>query len=479
MNCNRRRAVVGALTAGVALARASARNMPNTMHADGHPRPRLDGTIHFDAPTREAAAQDFGHLLHHLPQAVVQPTSPRDIAATLRWAAARRLKVAPRGAGHSVFGRSQARDGIVLDMTRLRSVHDVQPDRVIVDAGATWRDVLAATLPRGLMPPALPDYLDLSVGGTLVVGGVGAGITRHGVSADNVLELDVVSGSGRVLHSSREHEAELFDAVRAGLGQVAVITRATLRLVAAPRHIRRFVLVYADLRALLADQRRLTADGRFDSVQGAIVATPGGAWTFRLDAAKGFDAQPPDDDALLAGLADQRSMATRTTLPCIDHLGRLGALEQALRANGQWWHPHPWLTTFVGDDAVEDVVGAELAQLAGADLGPFGQVVLSPFVSRAVACPLLRLPAGERCWAFNLIRVPASARIADAEPLVAANRRVYERLAAHGGTLYPVSAFTMTRDDWRRHFGPAFSALAAAKHTFDPGAVLTPGYEVF
>jgi cytokinin dehydrogenase len=479
MNCNRRRAVVGAFTAGVALAHARADDTPNTMHADSPAPPQLDGTIHFDPPTRDAAAHDFGHLVRHLPHAVVRPASPRDIAATLRWATTRQLKVAPRGAGHSVFGRSQVRDGIVLDMTPLRSVHDVQPDRVVMDVGATWRQVLAATLSRGLMPLALPDYLDLSVGGTLVVGGVGAGITRHGVSADNVLEMDVVTGDGRLLRCSHEHETQLFDAVRAGLGQVAVITRATLRLVAAPRHVRRVVLVYTDLRALLADQRRLTADGRFDSVQGAIVAAPGGAWTFKLDAAKGFDAQPPDDSALLEGLSDQRPMATLTTLPNIDYFGRLSALEQALRANGQWRYPHPWLTTFIGDGAVERVVSAELAQLQSADLGPFGQIVLSPFVSRAVACPLLRLPADALCYAFNLIRVPPTERSADAEPLVAANRRIYERVAAHGGTLYPVSAFAMTRDDWRRHFGPAFRALAAAKHTFDPGAMLTPGYEVF
>lgn len=48
-----------------------------------------------------------------------------------------------------------------------------------------------------------------------------------------------------------------------------------------------------------------------------------------------------------------------------------------------------------------------------------------------------------------------------------------------GGTLYPVSAFPMSRAAWRQHFGNAFDPLAAAKHAFDPGRVLTPGYEVF
>ncbi len=58
-------------------------------------------------------------------------------------------------------------------MTRLRTVRRVDGDRVTVEAGATWREVLAATLPHGLAPPVLPDYLDLTIGGTLAVGGVG------------------------------------------------------------------------------------------------------------------------------------------------------------------------------------------------------------------------------------------------------------------------------------------------------------------
>jgi FAD/FMN-containing dehydrogenase len=37
----------------------------------------------------------------------------------------------------------------------------------------------------------------------------------------------------------------------------------------------------------------------------------------------------------------------------------------------------------------------------------------------------------------------------------------------------------MSRDDWRRHFGAAWERLRDAKQHFDPGHVLTPGYEVF
>ncbi len=433
----------------------------------------LEGEIRFDDAARAAAAEDFGHLVHRTPQAVLRPASARDVAAAVRWAARHGHRLAPQGRRHSVFGRSQVADGVVADMTALRTVHAVEDDRVAVDAGATWRDVLAATLPHGCVPAGLPDYLDLSVGGTLAVGGLGARVSRTGALCDNVLDLEVVTGRGEILACSPRDRVELFDAVRAGLGQVGVVTRATLGLVPASRHVHRYLLSYPDLPTMLADQRLLAGDDRFGAVQGAVLAGPTGGWAFRLDAVA--DGDPADD--VLAGLSDDRQQAQVTTMTQLEHLDRLARLEQALRANGQWSLPHPWLTTFVGDARVGAVVDAELRRLTPADLGPFGQVAVSAFRRRSVTSPLLRLPAGELCYAFNLIRIPATGDVADR--LVADNREVYERVRAAGGTLYPPSALPMSPEDWRDHFGPAFGPFREARQAFDPDHVLTPGYEVF
>jgi cytokinin dehydrogenase len=325
----------------------------------------------------------------------------------------------------------------------------------------------------------VPDYLDLSVGGTLVVGGVGSRTWRSGVVADNLLELRVVTGRGEQVSCSPARNPRLFDVVRAGLGQVAIITGATLPLVKAPRMVRRFLLVYPDLATMLGDQRLLAREPRFEAVQGAVLAAPAGGWRFRLEVVKELSGSPPDDGELLAGLADDRPMAQPSTLPYLDHLDRLAALEQALRANGQWWCPHPWLTTFVGDAAVEPVVAGELARLGPAGLGPLGQVALSPILRASVGSPLLRLPADRLCYAFNLIRLPPTDHPAGARRLVAANRAAYDRVRDAGGTLYPVSAFPMSPAGWRDHFGAVFGPLSEAKDEHDPARVLTPGYEVF
>ena len=441
--------------------------------------PPLDGELRFDDRARAAAADDLGHLVRRTPAAVLLPGSDDDVAATVRWAAEHGLGFAAQGQRHSVFGRGQVADGVGVDMRSLRAIRGVEHDRVAVDAGATWREVLAATLPRGLTPAGLPDYLDLSVGGTLVVGGIGGAVSRFGALSDNVLDLRVVTGRGATLTCSPTRDPALFDAVRAGLGQVGVVTRATVRLVPAPRRVRRFLLAYTDLATMLEDQRRLTAEQRFEAVQGAVLAAPAGGWTYGLEVVKHLSGDQPDDGALLAGLSDDRPRAQPSTLPYLDYLARLTALEQTLRADGAWAFPHPWLTTFVGDAAIESLATGELAKLTPADLGPMGQILVSPIVRGLVRSPLLRLPPDPVCFTFNLMRFPPTDSTVEARRLVQANRAVYERVREAGGTLYPVSAVPMSRADWRRHFGPAFEQLSQAKREHDPGRVLTPGYEVF
>jgi FAD/FMN-containing dehydrogenase len=485
MEANRRAILIAGLAATAAAAgvTVAATKGASAAQAKDVPPPPLDGELTFDQAARDAAADDFGHIVHKTPEAVLVPGSDNDVAATIKWAAQRGRKFAAQGQSHSVFGRSEVQDGVVADMSARHSVGAVQNDKIVVDAGAKWSEVLAATLPAGKTPPVLCDYLELSVGGTIVVGGVGATTSRYGVQADNVLEMDVVTGKGEKVTCSAHQNSDLFNAVRAGLGQVGVITKATLKLVAAPASARRFLLVYPDLATMLKDARLLSNsnNARFDVVQGAILPSPNGGFVFRLDLAKFFTGTAPDDNALLAGLSDDPAKRQLSTMSYFDYLNKLSALEALLRGNGQWFYPHPWITTFVGDSKVESIVGDEIGRLnPPVDLGQFGQVVLSPIRRGAVTSPLLRMPSDALCYAFNYVRVPTTDDATAANQLVEANKAMYQRVKNAGGTLYPASsAFPLNKNEWRAHFGSVFGRLDDAKRRYDPGHVLTPGYEVF
>jgi cytokinin dehydrogenase len=193
---------------------------PNTPEEMPTPPPPLDGELRFDEVTRKGCADDFGHIVHHMPEGVLLPESADDVAKTIQWTAQRGCKFAPQGQRHSTFGRSQVPSGIVADMSTLRYIGAVEGDRVVVEAGAKWSDVLRATLAQGKTPPVLTEYLELSVGGTLIVGGVGGTTSAFGVQSDNVIDMEVVTGEGKKVTCSASNNADLFNAVRAGLGQV-------------------------------------------------------------------------------------------------------------------------------------------------------------------------------------------------------------------------------------------------------------------
>lgn len=427
-----------------------------------------------------AASEDFGHIIHKRPRAVFRPTTSAGIAEILRWAGQQGLTVAARGQGHGIYGRSMTEGGIVIDLGALATIHRVEPDRVVVDAGATWHAVLEATLAKGLVPPVLTNYLGLSVGGTLAVGGIGGSSSRHGLQTDQVLELDVVTGEGRQLTCSTTSSAGLYDAVRAGLAQCAIIARATLRLVRAPERVRRFQLSYPDLPSLTADQRRVLDAARFDQLQGAVVPDGAGGWRYLLEAGVFHDGQSPvDDEALLAGLSDRRESAVITDLTFRDDANAFAKLETLLRSNGQWFNPHPWLLTFLPGSNAMEIASEVIAGINSEDIGPFGRITYYPMVTDECRTPLVRLPGERIVFPFNLIRIPASADKANAERLIARNRELYDRIRGAGGVLYPVSAFPMSSRDWADHFGAQWPLLREAKAQHDRGSHLTPGYKLF
>jgi cytokinin dehydrogenase len=442
--------------------------------------PPLPGNVGLEPDVRAATAHDFGRLIHRQPRGVLRPASSADIASLMRWAKGQGVKVAARGQGHSIYGRALVENGIVVDMSAMSSIRDIKHDRVVVDAGASWKDLLDATLAQGLTPPVLTNYLGLSVGGTIAVGGIGAASSRHGMQTDNVIALDVVTGEGNELSCSATENPDLFDAVRAGLGQCGIVTQATLRLVPAPERIRRFQLFYRDLQLLTADQRRVLMEERFDQLQGAVLPDGSGGWRYQLDGALAYGSgSVPDDRAVLSGLSDERGAAVIADLTYREDALAFGKFENLLRSKGQWSNPQPWLLTFLRGSNTERVAGDILAGLTGDAVGPFGRITVYPLLTRAFRTPLVRLPAEDIVFVFNLIRIPASNDAAAAERMVAENRALYDRIREAGGVQYPVSAFAMSPFDWEIHFGSGWPQLREAKRRYDPGHLLAPGYNVF
>ncbi len=436
--------------------------------------PQLAGKLVTDEAALAAAADDFGHIVSRLPRAVLQATSAEDISTLIKWANKVGIKVAARGQAHSVFGEGQVADGVVIDMNGLNTIHELGDDFAVVDAGVTWEQVLEQSIPIGLAPPVLTDYVRLSIGGVLAVGGIGGNMNQAGMVIDNVDSIDVVTGNGQLVRNvSARRKADLFEAALGGLGQVAIITKARIRLAPVTALVRVYELTYTDAGAYLDDQRTLVADGRFGYHEGQIVSDGAGGWNFKIEVGAYYNPpEVPDDAVLLAGLSPDGGQVI-SDLPSEIWFSRVSFAEAQLRQIGLWDTPHPWSDLFVDDASAEQYVTETVLPTLTAEGVGAGLLLLYPFRTDRLTRPMARVPEGDVVWAFDILRFPFDPTLTDA--LMAENRLLFEGAAALGGNFYPIGALDTTADEWVAYFGPLYDTLLANKRRYDPADVLTPG----
>lgn len=438
--------------------------------------PPLEGALHVSSRALEDAADDFGHVVSRRPSAILRPGSVEDVVQMVRFARRHRLKIGPRGQAHTMYGHTHVEAGIVIDMRTLATIHSIGEDRAEVDAGVLWSELVARSVSQGRTPPVLTDLLEMSVGGTLSVGGVSGTSYRYGVQLDTVLELQVVTGEGERVTCSPDQNRDLFEAALAGLGQCGVIVRATVRLVPAPARVRLYDLGYADHGALIQDELRVIADGRFDYVLGLVIPTPDGGWTSRMHSASYLT--QPDDERILAGLSHQRGDAQIKDVPYITWVNSLVVQLNELRRLGVYTRPHPWCDLLVPASKLEMFVGEVLKEISPSELSPYFPILMYPLKRESLTRPLFRVPDEDTCFLLDILRT-ASPETRNAAQMVAHNRLLFERNRSSGGMHYTISAIDCSLEDWKQHYGPAWKGFADAKRRYDPDNVLTPGPGIF
>ncbi len=229
------------------------------------------------------------------PLAVVRPQHVDEILATLDVCRTLGIPLTMRGAGTSLAGNAVG-PGVVLDVSRhLNRVIDIDPDAktATVEPGVVQADLQRAAVPFGLrFGPDPSTHNRATLGGMIGNNACGARALGYGRTSDNVISLDVVTGTGeRLALRAGGSETPLHGELRAiaasnlavirtefgrfgrqisgyalenllpenGLnvarllagseGTLAVTLGATVQLVSAPKHTRLVVLGYPDMAA--------------------------------------------------------------------------------------------------------------------------------------------------------------------------------------------------------------------------------------
>jgi FAD/FMN-containing dehydrogenase len=175
--------------------------------------------------------EGFGRSL----RAASRYAAPRDsgeLAALLRAAAAENLPVTFRGNGRSYGDASLNAGGLVLDLTGMNRMLAWDPVEGIVEAepGMTIEGLWRRTIEDGYWPPVVPGTMFPTLGGCLAMNIHGKNNYYAGTFGEHVLDFDLLTVAGELLHCSREENPDLFHAVIGGAGLLGVVSRLRLRL---------------------------------------------------------------------------------------------------------------------------------------------------------------------------------------------------------------------------------------------------------
>ena len=171
----------------------------------------------------------YNAMIDKRPIAIARCADVADVIVAVRFAREHALLTAVRGGGHNGPGFASCDDGLVIDLSAMRSVFvDPASRSVQVGPGCTQGDVDHATHAFGLAVPA-GIVSSTGIAGLTLGGGHGYLTRKHGLTIDNLIEADVVLADGRFVTANERSHTDLFWALRGGGGNFGIVTRFVFR----------------------------------------------------------------------------------------------------------------------------------------------------------------------------------------------------------------------------------------------------------
>jgi FAD/FMN-containing dehydrogenase len=429
----------------------------------------VSGTVvEADDPGYDEARAVHNGLVDRRPTLIVRARTTGDVVAALALARRAGLEVSVRGGGHNVAGRAVTDGGLMISLADMKDVA-VDPERATVTAqgGVTWGELNEAAGQHGLGTTG-GVVSTTGIAGYTLGGGLGWLMARHGLAADNLLAVELVTASGEVLHVDAGSHPDLFWALRGGGGNFGVATSFTYRL--HPVATVTGGLIAHPLEAapeLLRFYRDAVADVSDDlSVFAGLVHAPDGSGA-KLAALAVFHTGNPEDAE--RELAPFRSFGS----PVVTQVGPMPypVMNTLLDAGYPDGALNYWLSSFVRGlpDGLIDTAVERFASVPS----PMTAILLEHFHGAVTRVGPTETAVPHREPGWNLLITSVWTDPAGTEANIGWTRETFAALQPHFADRRWLNYLgdDQADDAVRAAYGPNFERLREVKRRYDPDNV--------
>ncbi len=200
------------------------------------------------------------------PEAVIDISSASQVAPVVKLLHGAGIPFLPRLAGTNLSGGTiPLKGGAILNLARLKKIHriDTAAKVAVVEPGVVNMELQKALEPFGFFYAPDPASQKVStIGGNIGENAGGPLCLKYGVTADNVEKLEVVTPEGELCTwSYRDPGPDLMGLMVGSEGTLGIITRAWLKILPIPPHIKTASAAFPSLDEAMRAVVRIISSG--------------------------------------------------------------------------------------------------------------------------------------------------------------------------------------------------------------------------
>ena len=414
-------------------------------------------------------------LIDRRPALIAKCSNTADVVDAVRYARDAGLEISVRGGGHNVAGRAVADGALMIDLSTMKGIHvDPAARTVRAQGGVNWREFNRATAVHGLATTG-GAISTTGIAGLTLGGGLGWLMAKHGLAADNLIGVELVTADGGVVNVSEDSDPDLLWALRGGGGNFGIAASLEYRL--HPLTMVTGGLIAHPIDAgpeLLRFYRDALADASDDlTIFAALAHTPDGSGMKIAGMIVFHTGSPAQSERDLEPFKTWGS-------PIVVEVGPMPypVMNTILDANYPKGQPNYWLSSFTAGltDGLIDTAAARFASVPS-----IGTVILLEQFHGAV-CRVgptdTAVPHREEGW--NLALPSTWTDPADNEANIAWTRETHAALAEHLSERRWLNylADDQGEDAIRSAYGPNYSRLVELKRRYDPDNVFHHNHNI-